>query len=139
MRGDAQCSDLFNHFHEKAALCQEGFVFFPLFSRIFGLHTFLVFDQAKAGYQMTVEQEADHKGLKDAFGLTDAMHKINLVTVTSKSGELVFSQSGHSTTQLVDGACTAIRQWKSSRQRSRAMRKLGDLLVGYFDRRPVSI
>lgn len=65
-------------------------------------------DQAKAGYQMTVEQEADRKGLKNAFGLTNVMHKMTLVTVTSKSGKSVFSQSGHSTTQLVNGACTAI-------------------------------
>lgn len=65
-------------------------------------------DRAKAGYQVTVEEETGRKGWKNAFGLTNVMHKMILVTVTSKSGKSVFSQSGHSTTQLVNGACTAI-------------------------------
>jgi hypothetical protein len=65
-------------------------------------------DKAKASYQVTVERDASSKGFKTAFGLTNTIHKMNLATVTNKSGKLIFSQSAHSTTQLMDGACTAI-------------------------------
>jgi hypothetical protein len=64
--------------------------------------------KAKAGYQVTVEREPGGKGVKSAFGLTNAVHKTSKIEVTSKSGKELFSETGHSTSQLVKDACTAL-------------------------------
>jgi hypothetical protein len=64
--------------------------------------------KAKAGYNVTLEREPGSKGVKTAFGLTNVVHKTNKIEVTSKSGKEVFSESGHSTNQLVKDACAAI-------------------------------
>lgn len=65
-------------------------------------------DKAKAGYDVTFEREPGTKGVKGAFGLTNAVHKTTKIEVTSKSGKELFSEAGHSTGQLVKDACTAI-------------------------------
>lgn len=65
-------------------------------------------DKAKAGYDVIFEREPGAKGVKGAFGLTNAVHKTTKIEVTSKSGKELFSESGHSTGQLVKDACTAI-------------------------------
>ena len=65
-------------------------------------------DKAKAGYDVTFEREPGGKGVKSAFGLTNAVHKTSKIEVTSKSGKELFSETGHSTSQLVKDACTAI-------------------------------
>jgi hypothetical protein len=64
--------------------------------------------KGKAGYQVTMEREPGSKGVKSAFGLTNVVHKTNKIEVTSKSGKELFSETGHSTSQLVKDACTAI-------------------------------
>jgi hypothetical protein len=64
--------------------------------------------KAKAGYDVTLEREPGNKGVKTAFGLANVVHKTNKIEVTSKSGKEVFSESGHSTNQLVKDACAAI-------------------------------
>lgn len=64
--------------------------------------------KAKAGYDVTLEREPGSKGVKTVFGLTNVVHKTNKIEVTSKSGKEVFSESGHSTNQLVKDACAAI-------------------------------
>ncbi len=46
--------------------------------------------------------------MKTAFGLANVVHKTNKIEVTSKSGKEVFSESGHSTNQLVKDACAAM-------------------------------
>jgi hypothetical protein len=65
-------------------------------------------DKAKAGYDVIFEREPGAKGVKGAFGLTNAVHKTTKIEVTSKSGKELFTESGHSTGQLVKDACTAI-------------------------------
>jgi hypothetical protein len=60
--------------------------------------------KAKAAYDVTFEHDPGSKGVKTAFGL----HKTNKIEVMSKSGKELFSESGHSTGQLVKDACTAI-------------------------------
>jgi hypothetical protein len=65
-------------------------------------------EKAKAGYDVSLEREPGSKGVKTAFGLTNVVHKTNKIEVTSKSGKEVFSESGHSTNQLVKDACAAI-------------------------------
>jgi len=60
--------------------------------------------KAKAAYDVTFEHDPGSKGVKTAFGL----HKANKIEVMSKSGKELFSESGHSTGQLVKDACTAI-------------------------------
>jgi hypothetical protein len=65
-------------------------------------------DKAKAGYDVMFEREPGGKGVKSAFGLTNAVHKTSKIEVTSKSGKELFSETGHSTSQLVKDACTAI-------------------------------
>jgi hypothetical protein len=64
--------------------------------------------KAKAGYDVSVEREPGSKGVKTVFGLTNVVHKTNKIEVTSKSGKEVFSESGHSTNQLVKDACAAM-------------------------------
>jgi hypothetical protein len=61
-------------------------------------------DKKKAGYDVMFEREPGSKGVKTAFGL----HKTSKIEVTSKSGKEVFSETGHSTSQLVKDACAAI-------------------------------
>lgn len=68
----------------------------------------LTTDKSKAGYNVIFEREPGAKGVKGAFGLTNAVHKTTKIEVTSKSGKELFSESGHSTGQLVKDACTAI-------------------------------
>ena len=65
-------------------------------------------DKAKAGYDVIFEREPGSKGVKSAFGLTNAVHKTSKIEVTNKSGKELFSETGHSTSQLVKDACTAI-------------------------------
>jgi hypothetical protein len=65
-------------------------------------------EKAKAGYDVTMEREPGSKGVKTAFGLTNVVHKTNKIEVTSKSGKEVFSETGHSTNQLVKDACAAM-------------------------------
>ena len=65
-------------------------------------------DKSKAGYDVIFEREPGTKGVKGAFGLTNAVHKTTKIEVTSKSGKELFSETGHSTGQLVKDACTAI-------------------------------
>src|SRR4029077_11067145 len=60
--------------------------------------------KAKAAYDVTFEHDPGSKGVKTAFGL----HKTNKIEVMNKSGKELFSESGHSTGQLVKDACTAI-------------------------------
>jgi len=68
----------------------------------------LTADKSKAGYDVIFEREPGTKGVKGAFGLTNAVHKTTKIEVTSKSGKELFSETGHSTGQLVKDACTAI-------------------------------
>jgi len=56
----------------------------------------------------TLEREPGSKGVKTAFGLTNAVHHMNRIEVMSKNGKEYFSETGHSTTQLVKDACAAI-------------------------------
>ena len=65
-------------------------------------------DKGKAGYNVTFEREPGSKGVKGAFGLTNAVHKTNKIEVMNKSGKELFSETGHSTGQLVKDACTVI-------------------------------
>jgi hypothetical protein len=65
-------------------------------------------EKAKAGYNVSLEREPGSKGVKTVFGLTNVVHKTNRIEVTSKSGKEVFSESGHSTNQLVKDACAAM-------------------------------
>jgi hypothetical protein len=65
-------------------------------------------EKAKAGYDVTLEREPGSKGVKTVFGLANVVHKTNKIEVTSKSGKEVFSESGHSTNQLVKDACAAM-------------------------------
>ncbi len=64
--------------------------------------------KAKAGYDVSLEREPGSKGVKTVFGLTNVVHKTNKIEVMSKSGKEVFSESGHSTNQLVKDACAAM-------------------------------
>lgn len=64
--------------------------------------------KAKAAYEVTLEREPGAKGVKSAFGLTNAVHKTSKIEVMSKTGKELFSETGHSTGQLVKDACTAI-------------------------------
>lgn len=64
--------------------------------------------RAKAGYDVTLEREPGSKGVKTVFGLTNVVHKTNRIEVTGKGGKEVFSESGHSTNQLVKDACAAM-------------------------------
>jgi hypothetical protein len=65
-------------------------------------------EKAKAGYDVNLEREPGSKGVKTGFGITNVVHKTHKIEVTSKSGKEVFSESGHSTDQLVKDACAAI-------------------------------
>ena len=64
--------------------------------------------KAKAGYDVSLEREPGSKGVKTVFGLTNVVHKTNRIEVTTKGGKEVFSESGHSTNQLVKDACAAM-------------------------------
>lgn len=64
--------------------------------------------KAKAAYEVTFQREPGAKGVKGAFGLTNAVHKTSKIEVLSKTGKELFSETGHSTNQLVKDACTAI-------------------------------
>jgi len=65
-------------------------------------------DKKKAGYNVAFEREPGSKGVKTAFGLTNTVRKTNRIEVTTKSGKEVFSETGHSTSQMVKDACAAI-------------------------------
>jgi hypothetical protein len=65
-------------------------------------------DKGKAAYNVTFEHEPGAKGVKGAFGLTNAVHKTSKIEVMNKSGKELFSETGHSTSQLVKDACTVI-------------------------------
>jgi len=65
-------------------------------------------DKKKAGYDVVFEREPGSKGVKTAFGLTNTVRKTNRIEVTTKSGKEVFSETGHSTSQMVKNACAAI-------------------------------
>lgn len=65
-------------------------------------------DKAKASYDVTFEREPGSKGVKSAFGLANAVHKTSKIEVMNKSGKELFSETGHSTGQLVKDACTVI-------------------------------
>jgi hypothetical protein len=65
-------------------------------------------EKSKAGYNVTFEREPGSKGVKSAFGLTNAVHKTSKIEVMNKSGKELFSETGHSTGQLVKDACTVI-------------------------------
>lgn len=65
-------------------------------------------DKKKAGYNVAFEREPGRKGVKAAFGLTNTVRKTNRIEVTTKSGKEVFSETGHSTSQMVKDACAAI-------------------------------
>lgn len=60
--------------------------------------------KSKAAYDVMFERDPNSKGVKSAFGL----HKGSKIEVMNKSGKELFSESGHSTSQLVKDACTAI-------------------------------
>jgi hypothetical protein len=60
--------------------------------------------KSKAAYDVTFERDPSSKGVKSAFGL----HKGNKIEVMSKGGKELFSESGHSTGQLVKDACTSM-------------------------------
>jgi cytoskeletal protein RodZ len=60
--------------------------------------------KTKAAYEVMFGRDPGSKGVKTAFGL----HKSNKIEVMSKTGKELFSESGHSTGQLVKDACTAI-------------------------------
>ncbi len=64
--------------------------------------------KAKADYDVTLEREPGGRGVRSAFGLTNAVHKTSKIEVMNKSGKELFSETGHSTGQLVKDACTAI-------------------------------
>ena len=64
--------------------------------------------KARAAYEVTFEREPGSKGVKGGFGLTNAVHKTSKIEVMNKSGKELFSETGHSTGQLVKDACTAI-------------------------------
>jgi hypothetical protein len=65
-------------------------------------------DKKKAGYDVAFEREPGSKGVKTAFGLTNTVRKTSRIEVTTKSGKEVFSETGHSTSQMVKDACAAI-------------------------------
>jgi glucose/arabinose dehydrogenase len=60
--------------------------------------------KSRAAYDVMFERDPSSKGVKSAFGL----HKGSKIEVMNKSGKELFSESGHSTGQLVKDACTAI-------------------------------
>ena len=60
--------------------------------------------KSKAAYDVTFERDPGSKGVKSAFGL----HKASRIEVMGKTGKELFSETGHSTGQLVKDACTAI-------------------------------
>jgi hypothetical protein len=64
--------------------------------------------KTKAAFVAMFEREPGGKGVKTAFGLTNAVHKTSKIEVMNKSGKELFSETGHSTSQLVKDACTAI-------------------------------
>jgi hypothetical protein len=64
----------------------------------------LTASKSKAAYDVTLDREPGSKGVKSAFGL----RKTSRIDVTSKSGKALFSETGHSTGQLVKDACTTM-------------------------------
>jgi hypothetical protein len=60
--------------------------------------------KAKAEYDVTFDREPGSKGVKSAFGL----RKASKIEVMSRSGKELFSENGHSTSQLVKDACTTM-------------------------------
>lgn len=60
--------------------------------------------KTKAAYDVMFERDPGSKGVKSAFGL----HKGSKIEVMNKSGKELFSETGHSTSQMVKDACTAI-------------------------------
>ena len=63
----------------------------------------LTASKSKAAYDVTLERDPGSKGVKSAFGL----HKSSKIEVI-KGGKELFSESGHSTGQLVKDACTSM-------------------------------
>jgi len=64
----------------------------------------LTASKSKAAFEVTLDREPGSKGVKSAFGL----RKSSKIEVMSKSGKELFSESGHSTGQLVKDACTTM-------------------------------
>jgi hypothetical protein len=64
----------------------------------------LTSSKSKAAYEVMLDREQGSKGVKSAFGL----RKTNRIDVMNKSGKELFSESGHSTNQLVKDACTTM-------------------------------
>lgn len=64
----------------------------------------LTASKSRAAYEVTLDREPGGKGVKSAFGL----RKSNRIEVSSKSGKELFSETGHSTGQLVKDACTTM-------------------------------
>ncbi len=64
--------------------------------------------KAKAEYDVIFDREPGGKGVKSGFGLANAVHKTSKIEVTNRGGKELFSETGHSTGQLVKDACTAI-------------------------------
>jgi hypothetical protein len=64
----------------------------------------LTASKSKATYEVTLDREPGSKGVKSAFGL----RKTNRIEVMNRSGKELFSETGHSTGQLVKDACTTI-------------------------------
>lgn len=64
----------------------------------------LTASKSKAAYEVTLDREPASKGVKSAFGL----RKASKIEVMNKSGKELFSESGHSTNQLVKDACTTM-------------------------------
>lgn len=60
--------------------------------------------KSKAEYDVTFDREPGSKGVKSAFGL----RKASKIEVMSRSGKELFSENGHSTSQLVKDACTTM-------------------------------
>jgi hypothetical protein len=60
--------------------------------------------KSRAAYDVTFDREPGSKGVKSAFGL----RKASRIEVMSKTGKELFSETGHSTGQLVKDACTAM-------------------------------
>jgi predicted lipid-binding transport protein (Tim44 family) len=60
--------------------------------------------KTKAQYDVTLDREPGGKGVKSAFGL----RKASKIEVINRGGKELFSENGHSTSQLVKDACTAM-------------------------------
>jgi hypothetical protein len=64
----------------------------------------LTASKSRAAYEVTLDRGPGSRGVKSAFGL----RKTSRIDVMSKGGKELFSETGHSTNQLVKDACTTI-------------------------------